>query len=148
MREFSLYVWILTLVGNVVLALFLVGQRYYVRFGWLTISTVLAVAVDALLWWCHVYTHTLYEPLRLFIFYALFNILNILVIWESWKLGERRVRVPIEIQFGLAMVALLAHHGNFPWFTYYFECFTRLFNLIVIVWFITIFSKENRYERP
>jgi hypothetical protein len=148
MAKVAIYVWILTLIGNVTLALFLVAQSYYIRFGWLTASTVIAVAVDALMWWCHTYNHHLFEPVRMFIFYALFWLLNVLVIFEAWKLGERRVRIPVEIQLGLAIVGLLAHRFHFPFFTYYFECFTRFFNLCVIIYFVTIFSQENRYDRP
>lgn len=143
-----LYVWILTLIGNVTLALFLVAQCYYIRLGWLTVSAVVSVAVDFLLWWCHANNHALYEPLRLFIFYALFYLLNALVIWEAWKARERRVRIPVEIQLGLAVVGLLAHRFHFPYFTYYLECFSRLCNLCVIVFFVTIFSKENKFHDP
>src|SRR5271170_7924815 len=148
MVTFALWVWILTLIGNVVLSLFLVAQNYYIRFGWLTVSAVAAVAADGLLWWCRANNYALYEPIRLFIFYALFWILNVLIIVEAWKLGERRVRIPVEIQLGLAIAGLLTHRFDFPWFAYYFECFTRFFNLCVIIYFITIFSQENRYDRP
>ena len=142
------YVWIVTLIGNVVLSLLLVAHQFYIRFGWLTLSTVLAVLVDFLLWWCHTYNHILYGPLRLFIFYALFWLLNVLVIWESWRLAERRVRIPVEIQLGIALGCLLAQRFDFPHFTYYFECFARGFNLLVIAYFINIFSKENRFYDP
>lgn len=148
MVKVALFVWLFSICGNVMLTLLLVGRGYYIRFGWLTLSTALAVAVDALMWWCHTYDHQLFEPLRLFIFYALFWLLNVLVIWEAYRLREPRVQVPVEIQLGLAVVALLTHRFHFPWFTYYLECFSRLFNLCVIVWFISIFSKENRFYEP
>lgn len=149
MATVFLYVWILTLCGNVALALFLIGREYYIKYGWLTLSTVLAVLVDTGLWWMHTNHHTLFEPLRLFIFYCLFYMLDALVIWESWRLRDRRVQVPVELQLGLAVIGLLSHRFHFPWFTYYLECFARLFNLCVIAYFISIFSMENRYdERP
>jgi hypothetical protein len=148
MAKVSLFVWILTICGNVALALFLVAHSYYIRFGWLTVSTTLAVAVDALLWWCHTYNHHLYEPLRLFIFYCLFWMLNGLVIWEAWRAREPRVQIPVEIQLGLALVGLLTHRFHFPWFSYYFECSARIFNLCVIAYFVSIFSKENKFYEP
>ena len=84
MAKVALYVWIVTVAANVVLALLLFGREYYIRFGWLSASTVISVAVElGLLWWCHTNNHILYEPLRLFIFYCLFYLLNALIIFEA-----------------------------------------------------------------
>ena len=148
MQEFALIVWILTIIANVVLALFLIGHYYYIRFGWLTVSATASVGADFLLWWCHANNHALYEPIRLFIFYALFWILDVLIIWEAWKLREGRVRIPVEMQLVLAIIGLLTHRFYFPWFTYYFECFARFFNLGVVIYFVSIFSRENKFYEP
>ena len=135
-------------MGNVSLALFLFGRQYYIRFGWLTLSTALAAIVDALLWWCHTYNHPLYAPLRLFIFYCLFWMLNVFVIWEAWRLREPRVQFPVEAQLLLALIGLVIHRFHAPYLIYYYECGTRIINLCVIVWFVSIFSKENKFYEP
>ncbi|HEY3620744.1 MAG TPA: hypothetical protein VGK96_28405 [Candidatus Sulfotelmatobacter sp.] len=141
----ALLVWILSLIGNVVLALFLVCWRYYIQWGWLTISTIAAVFCDFLLFKCHFLYNPAYEHLRFFIFYVLFWVLDALVIWEAYRLRNKLVQTLVEIQLGLALAGMLLKHLPFPWTAYYLELFARFFNLIVIVLLLNMFHRRSDY---
>lgn len=141
-------VWAATLFGNAILLLLLTWREYYIRYNWLSISVAVSIVVDMLLLKAHTQSHPLYEPLRIFIFYGVFYILDVAVIWEAWCLRDKRVRIPVEIQFAVSLAALLAKHTQFVWGAYFIECSLRWINLLVILFFCWTFRTENRnYER-
>jgi len=145
MVALSYYVWIVTLFANTILTLLLIFNGWYVRYGWLTLTCLLAVVADGVMWWCHTYTHSLYEPLRLFIFYFLFYALDALVIWEAWRWNNRRVRLPMEILLGVSLVVIATKKADLLWVTYFLECGLRWFNMLITLYFISQFRREAKY---
>ena len=140
-----LYVWIITTLANVVLALFLVGFRHYIRWGWVTLWTVSSVIIDGFAWWAYFHTST-YPQFWTFNRYVLTPLIESCVIWEAFKWREPRIRVPVEFQLGLVVIGLLMHRLLTPWGVYYLECFSRFVNLGVIAWLCSYFCEETRYD--
>ena len=147
MVTLSYIIWGASLLGNAILLFLLSWREWYIRYNWLTISVAASIVVDLLLMRAHSQSHPLYEPIRIFVFYALFYVLDVAVIWEAWRLRDKRVRVPVEIQLALSLTALLAKHTQFVLVAYFIECSLRWINLCVIIWFISIFRKEIDYGR-
>ena len=138
-----LYVWMITVCANVTLALFLVVYGYYIRFGYLTLWTISAVAIDAFGIWATNH-HIDYTSLFNFSVYCWNFLMMACVIWEGIKWGEKRVRIPVEFQLFLGIVTLTAHRLCDAWTIYYAECFGQICNLLVIGWMIWLFRKEPR----
>lgn len=148
MPEIMLIVWAITLCGNVILALLLTGLRHYIRWGFLLLWTISSVAIDFIGWYGQ-YHHSinLYPQFWLFTRYAWTFVIEAVVIVEAFKWRERRVEYPVSAQLFLGIVGLVILHSlKYCWPVYYFECFTRLFNLSVIIYMLSIFAKEPQYD--
>lgn len=146
MRILADIILFLTLSGNVILSLLLVGNRWWIRYNWLTISAIMAILADFAMQFIHFHDHPSFEPLRIFLCYALWPILNILVIWEAFRLGNKVVQYCTEIQLGLLIGWPLIQRAGWHWTAWYVEVISAIFNVFVIAWFITIFRHEAHYE--
>lgn len=139
--------WGATVCSNVILALLLVGLKHYVRYGFLTLWCVSSVLIDFLAGWGHSHGISLYPAFWLFVRYVFTFAIETVVILEAFKWRERRVEYPVSAQLFLGIVSLVITHTlSYGWSVYYFECFTRVFNLAVIVWMLFIFHQEPRYD--
>lgn len=136
---------VLTISGNVILGLLLVYNHWWVRYNWLTLSAILSVLADFVLQYLHFNTHSAYEPVRQFLFYALWLILDVLVIWEAYRLRNKVVQYCTEVQLGLAILWPMLKRAELHWTAYWLCEFSLIFNVFCIGWFIVIFRKEARY---
>jgi hypothetical protein len=146
MALFAKDVWVLTIMANLVLSVFLMWRFWYIHYQWLTISTVLAVAADGFLWICHQMNYPMYEVSRLITLSGIFFILNLMVIWEAKWLKDTTVEKAVVAQVILSVVALILKHEHYLWPAYYVEIFNRAFNLGVVLLFIAIFAQRSPYE--
>lgn len=103
----------ITIISNVFLCLLLLYRGWSGRLQWFTLTTGLAVLLDALFYFIHGLAHSLYAPLRIFVVYWLFLILFALCSWEAHRVGVKWLEYLMLIQVGVAVVALVAHlHGD------------------------------------
>ena len=140
-------IWCLTSAANVILGLLLLFNGYYVRYSWLFFSCVFSVIVDMFGYFALTRDSAHYDLIFRLVYLAMIGI-NILIIWESFKLNDLRVRVPIEIELGMELVTFLAVKTEFHMAAYDMQCGLRVVNLLVIFWLIWIFRKEPFYETP
>jgi hypothetical protein len=136
-----------TIIGNIIIALLMVWRGWAGRLQWFTLTTILAVAVDALFYWVHGFAHSIYGPSRVFLVYWAFPLLETVCIWEAYCVKVKWLEYLLLIQVGLAVIGLFTHlHGD-VWTIYYIEMFTVYFNLLAMIYVIIRFSKEVNYER-
>ena len=131
--------WPITSICNVLLALELVIRKHFGRYFWLTLSTVLAVFCDAVLRTIYTQQHYVYSDASRVV-YCVYLMLNLMVIFDSWK--DKRVRIPVECQLALELATDLVQKAGLLWSAYYLGCFLRLSNLVMIGYFLYIFRKE------
>jgi hypothetical protein len=138
-------IWILTVIGNFSLAMILLWRGWYIRYSWLFMACLYSVMCDAIEWYSRTYDSPHYPELwRVILFIALG--FNFAIIWESFCNKNMRVCIPVEWQLGIELIAFLAEKAQFLWIAYYIQCFLRVSNLAMIVWFIWIFRGEPFYE--
>lgn len=138
-------IWTATITCNVVLALLLLWREHYIRYGWLTASVVFSVFADFVLWRVHQDHHGTYAELSSIVYWLCLGF-NGLIIWESFLRRNRGVRVPVELQLGVELVAFLVHRAQFLWTAYYLQCGLRVSNFLMILYFIWMFRGEKVCE--
>ncbi len=133
------------IIGNIIIVLLMLYRGWAGRLQWFAIMTALAVLVDCLCYFIHGFDHQLYAPLRVFMLYWLFPILEAVCAWEAHWVGIRWLEKLMLVQVGLAVIALLAHlHGD-SMTVYRLEMFIIYVNLAGIIWCISKFRKEANY---
>ena len=139
--------WAFTAIGNVILSILLFARKYYIRYGFLLLWCISSVLIDGLALYGMIKGASLYPHYWLFIRYLLTFAIEALVIFEAFRWREWRVEYPVSIQLFLGILSLvLTNSLHYGWAVYYFECFTRFFNMGTILWMVFIFSKEFRHE--
>jgi hypothetical protein len=135
------------IIGNLILVWLLIWHGWIGRLQWLSITTGLAVLVDCLAYFIHGFDHKLYEPLRVFVIYWMFPILELLCAWEAAWVGFKWLEWLMLVQVGLAVIGGLAHlHGD-PWPIYRLEIFADWVDVAGIMLCVWMFRGEANYER-
>jgi hypothetical protein len=142
----ALMILLFTLAGNVILACSLVQKDHYVRYGWLTISTMFSIFADVMLQFCRVHIHHSYANL-LDAVWTVCLLLNFMIVFEGWRWKNARVHVPVETQLGVELLAFLTQKAGLLWTFYYMQVGLRIYNILLIYWFIFLFRKEPNYGR-
>ncbi|MDE2101611.1 MAG: hypothetical protein KGL39_30475 [Patescibacteria group bacterium] len=136
-------VWLLTVLGNLFLALTLIHRQHFIRYGWLTLSAVLAVLADAALSFIY---RTSYYPPTIVTLRFLWLAVNGMVILEAFTLKNHLVQYVTEAVTVVEIFLLVAKKAGFLWTVYYVECGLRYANLAIIALLVISFSKEPFYE--
>lgn len=109
-------------------------------------SCVYSVIADPILQRIHLQAHGVYAHALLASQIIVF-ILNILIVAESWWIGERRVRTWVEIQILADVIALLLKHEGYLWANYYTNAATLLFSMVMLYYFSYIFRSPYEPSR-
>jgi hypothetical protein len=132
----------------VALAVQLIAREHYIRFGWLTFSTVLALIADWYFWWVRTNHHSAYIPTRNFIFFFWFGI-NILIIWEARNF--RKVSFPVAVQTLAEVTQWTLHYVGNLWAAYYLGLALRGTDLLMVCYWLIVFNRspsQLRQESP
>jgi hypothetical protein len=136
-----------TIIGNLILMWLLIWQGWSGRLQWFTVMTALAVLVDCLCYFIHGFQHALYAPVRIFVIYLMFPLLEAVCAFEAWRVGFKWLEWLMLIQVGLAIITLLAHlHGDSRT-VYELEIYATYVNLAGIIVCILMFRNEANYAR-
>ncbi len=137
----------ITLIGNVFIVLLLLHRGWSGRLQWFTVTTALAVLVDCLFYFVHGAIHQMYGPLRVFVVYWMFPLLECVCAWEAALVGVRWLERLMCLQVALSAVTLFAHlHGD-VFAVYRLEMFVVYVNLAGILFSIYKLRNEVDYAR-
>ncbi len=136
----------ITLIGNVFIVLLLLHRGWSGRLQWFTVTTALAVLVDCLFYFIHGFDHKMYGPLRVFVVYWMFPLLECVCAWEAALVGVWWLERLMLLQVALAAVTLFAHlHGD-VFAVYRLEMFVVYVNLCGILFSIWKLKGECTYD--
>lgn len=134
------------IIGNVILVVLLLWREWYSRLPWFTFMSALAVVIDCLAYFIHGFDHSLYNPLRIFMIYWLFPILEFICAWEAFRVRLKWLEWLMLIQVAVALVGLFAYGGGNKRTIYQLEIFADWLECAGIILSIWKFRGERLYE--
>jgi len=138
--------WAVTIAANTTLLLLLLRRKEYLDLPFLTFLVGFNVITAPIMWVLYDRFPDMYAIVYDPKVYCMF-VLWFAVTLEAYYMGEGKIATPVELYALIKVFAAVFSHAGLVQAAYWINNSMRIFNLAVILWWISIFAREERtYE--